>query len=101
MWEEIKPKLEALPPYHQGASLSTPPKSASMDGQSPSSKNGRPQAPKPMKVASTGYRPKAVDLDFISIVTGTTYTFASGQTYFLSSAATFTGTVNFYGSCVI
>ena len=95
-WLDIQPKLEALPAFTQGASLSKPLKDASLDEQTPGPKRTRP-----MKVASVGYRPKAVDLDFISIVSGSSFTFASGQTYYLSSGATFSGTVNFFGSCVI
>jgi len=101
LWEEIKTKLEALPPYRQGASLSTPAPRPVLDGQTPPSKKKTPPTPKPMKMATAAYGPKAVDLDFITVFNATNYTFASGQTYFLSGPVTFSGTVNFYGSCVI
>jgi hypothetical protein len=101
-WADIKPKLEALPPYTQGGSASTPTRRASLDQQTPGTKSAKAKpGMKLMKVASTVYRPKAVDLDYISVVTGGAYTFASGQTYFLAAPVSFAGTVNLYGSCVI
>jgi RHS repeat-associated protein len=101
-WADIKPKLEALPAYTQGGSASTPTRRASLDQRTPGTKTAKPKpGMKLMKVASAAYRPKAVDLDFISIVTGGAYTFASGQTYFLAAPVSFAGTVNLYGSCVI
>jgi RHS repeat-associated protein len=102
MWEDVKQLLEDLPPYTQGASLSRPMKHASLIlPVEPVRSAQRPSRSKPMKVASASYRPRGVDLDFITVVTGNSFDFDSGQTYYLSSSASFSGTVSFFGSCVI
>jgi hypothetical protein len=61
---------------------------------------------KPMKVASfaleqhQGEPEKAVDLDFVTVVSGGNYVFSANQTYFLSSSASFTGSVDLYGAVI-
>ncbi len=103
-WLDLKPKLDALPPFTQGASLSVPPHQASLEREPPvlAAKSSGP-APS-IRLASNRSAPKGYVLDptYITIDTDQThYHFFSGETYLIEGYIILHGVVIFDAGCYI
>ncbi len=98
-WADVRPRLQDLPtasttflsPQAQdrlGLLLQLPLPDAAPSGQA-------------IKLATSDYRPVGFVLDWTGISGGGDYTFASGQTYYVTNSGYFSGTLTFQPGCVI
>lgn len=100
-WELVRTQLEALPEPELGASLPAP--AERMDGrQLPPFQRTASRGRRPFQVASLGYEPRGFCLDYYGEVSGgDSYSFAAGQTYYVSGPVSFTAGVTFGANAVI
>lgn len=100
-WISVKAQLDLLPKQGFGAGLHK--RSKGMLAKKfalPPPKAHRPKL-RPIRLASTAYRPKGVCLDYITVSSGTDYTFSSGYTYYIDSSVSFSGTVTLQPNAII
>jgi hypothetical protein len=101
-WLDIKAELDALPP-DQGATPLPPATKPSSARELPLPLERPPVeiGTNAIKVAYSHYRPKGVVLDYTVLSSGSSFSFRSGETYFISSLASFRSTVELAPNCVI
>ena len=98
-WRDIEAQLDALPRMAM-ADQAVGKDQAALERSLPERRLAK-KSDRTMKVASLPYRAKGYVFDYIAVTGGTSYTFASGVSYYISSSASFSGTVTFQPSCVI
>ena len=100
-WLSVKPQLDLLPKQGTGARLYRQRKGLiAKKFAVPPPKARRPKL-QPVRLASAPYRPKGVCLDYITVSSGTDYTFSTGYTYYIDSSVSFSGTVTLQPNAVI
>jgi hypothetical protein len=101
-WLDIRAELDSLPP-DQGA-FSTPPiRETALTRELPrlSETDSQLTITNAIKVSNNGYHPKGFILDYTVLSSGSSFAFASGETYLISSLASFRATVELARNCVI
>jgi hypothetical protein len=96
-WEEIEPKLQRL---SSGPQATLAGNRMECLGQLPAPMT--PPFGQAINESRSVYSPNGVVLDWIGVSSsGTDYTFASGETYFVTNNGYFSGTLTFQPNCVI